>query len=158
MKNLSAVVAYSLNRVMGRNNQLPWHLPDDLKHFKALTVGKTVLMGRKTYESIGKPLPNRRNIIISRDQQLNIPGCEVIHFLQEIDSAEEVMVIGGAEIFKLLLPHIQLLYLTEIQANIEGDVYFPELDPKQWKEVARQHHASDQNHAYAFDFIQLQRI
>ncbi|MDF2939788.1 MAG: hypothetical protein K0R66_430 [Gammaproteobacteria bacterium] len=155
---LSGVIAYSLNRVMGKNNQLPWHLPDDLKHFKALTVGKPVLMGRKTYDSIGRPLPNRRNIILSRDKALSIPGCEVIHSLDELASDQEVAVIGGAEIFKMLLPKIETLYLTEVQANIEGDVYFPELNPTEWKELSREHHPADEKHLYALDFVTLQRI
>ncbi|MDF2530055.1 MAG: dfrA [Gammaproteobacteria bacterium] len=155
---LSAVVAYSLNRVMGKNNQLPWHLPDDLKHFKALTLGKPVLMGRKTYESIGRPLPNRPNIILSRDRSLKIEGCQVIHSVNELHTNQEVMVIGGAEIFAMLLPRIQTLYLTEIQANVDGDVYFPELDPSQWQETSREHHPADERHLYAFDYITLERV
>ncbi|MDO8954110.1 MAG: dihydrofolate reductase [Gammaproteobacteria bacterium] len=155
---LSAVVAYSQNRVMGKNNQLPWHLPDDLKHFKALTVGKPVLMGRKTYESIGKPLPNRRNIILSRDPALQIAGCEVIHSIDELKATdEEIMVIGGAEIFAMLLPQIDTLYLTEIQASIDGDVFFPTLPSQEWQEISRQHHPSDATHQFPFDFIHLKK-
>jgi len=158
MMNLAGIVAYSQNRIMGVNNQLPWHLPDDLKHFKALTTGKTVLMGRKTYDSIGKPLPNRRNIVLSRDKNLQVPGCEVISSLDALfDSQDEIFIIGGAEIFKILLPKIQTLYLTEVQANIQGDVFFPQLNATEWREISREHHPQDDKHAYAFDFIQLTR-
>jgi dihydrofolate reductase len=155
---LSGIIAYSQNRVIGKNNQLPWHLPDDLKHFKAITSGKTVLMGRKTYDSIGRPLPNRRNIILSRDTNLQIMGCEVIHSIEQLaDLHEEIFLIGGAEIFSMLLPQVQTLYLTEVHAHIDGDVYFPDLNPTEWHEISREHHSQDEKHAYAFDFIQLSR-
>lgn len=155
---LSGIIAYSQNRVMGKNNQLPWHLPDDLKHFKALTIGKPIVMGRKTFESLGKPLPNRRNIILSRDKSLQVPGCEVIHSIEELAGTEdEIMVIGGAEVFKLLLPHITTLYLTEVLANVEGDTFLPDFDSKKWRENSREHHPKDEKHAYAFDFVTLKK-
>lgn len=158
---LSFVVAYDQQRVMGKNNQLPWHLPDDLKHFKAKTAGKVILMGRKTYDSIGRPLPNRRNIILTRDLHFKVAGCEVIHQLEALEAlcepGTEVMVIGGAEIFKLLMPYVDHMELTEVAASVEGDIYFPEFDRKQWQETARVHHPIDAHHAYAFDFISLSR-
>jgi dihydrofolate reductase len=156
-RKISLIVALSRNGVIGRQNQLPWHLPDDLRHFKQLTVGKPVIMGRKTYDSIGKPLPNRRNIVISRQSHLAIPGCEVADSLatalQLTATEPEVMIIGGAQIFAESLPLATDLYLTEIAADIEGDVYFPEFDRTKWQEISRIYHSNDAQHAYAFDFV-----
>jgi dihydrofolate reductase len=144
----SAIVAMSENRVIGRDNDLPWHLPEDLKRFKSLTTGKPVIMGRKTFDSIvsrlGKPLPNRTNIVISRSSN-EIPGALVSNSIEAAlgkaraiaakDGQEEIMIIGGAEIFRETLPVTDRIYLTVIHDTIEGDAFFPELGP-QWKEIA----------------------
>jgi len=157
---ISYVVAYAKNRIMGINNQLPWHLPDDLQHFKKLTLEKALLMGRKTYQSIGRPLPKRRNIVLTRDQNLQIPGCEVIHNLDDLvkilPENTEVMIAGGADIFKLMLPYADTLYVTEIKHNLSGDTYFPKLEPQHWLEISREHHPADAKHLYPFDFVTYQ--
>lgn len=127
---LAIIVAAARNGVIGRNNQLPWHLPQDLKYFKAVTLGKPVIMGRKTYESIGRPLPGRTNIVITRDHSWSADGVKVVHGLEEAlavaegSSAAEVMVIGGAEIYKAALPLAQRIYLTQIEASPDGDAFF----------------------------------
>lgn len=127
---LAIIVAAARNGVIGRNNQLPWHLPQDLKYFKAVTLGKPVIMGRKTYESIGRPLPGRTNIVVTRDHSWSAEGVEVVHGFEEAlavaqgSNAAEVMVIGGAEIYKEALPLAQRIYLTQIEASPEGDAYF----------------------------------
>ena len=153
-----AVVAYDQNRTIGNNNQLLWRLPDDLKHFKQLTLGKPLVMGRKTFESIGRSLPNRRNIILTRDPSFRAVGCEVVHSvaaLQKLVASEpEVMIGGGAEIYRLLLPVTTKIYATEIEVALQGDAHFVALDPKQWCEVSRHHHAVDVAHPYAFDFVE----
>ncbi len=129
MTQISIIAAMTNNHVIGKNNALPWHLPADLKHFKNITMGKPIIMGRKTFESIGKPLPGRQNIILTRDKNYHIDGCTIIHSLDELQSctnAAEIFVIGGAEIYKQLLPLTQKLYLTFIDTEIDGDSYFPE--------------------------------
>jgi len=160
---LSAVVAMSDNRVIGRDNQLPWHLPADLQHFKAITTGHPILMGRKTYESIGKPLPNRTNLILTRDQAFIVPGAIVIGSLEaaleECNklAAPELFVIGGAQIYAQLLPRINRIYLTLVHATIQGDTYFPALSSDDWEELSREHHEPDAKNAYAYSFILFQR-
>jgi dihydrofolate reductase len=158
---LSLVVAASENDVIGRDNALPWHLPADLKHFKAITMGKPIVMGRKTYDSIGRPLPGRLNIVISRNRALRIPGVEVVGSFDEAlaraGNAPEVAVIGGAELFRSALPLARRIYFTRVHANVEGETKFPQLDPKQWREVDRSHHPADERHAYAMTFTTLNR-
>src|SRR5262245_46555747 len=132
-QRISAIVAMSENRVIGANNQLPWHLPADLAHFKAITTGHAIVMGRKTFESIGRPLPNRLNIILTRDPHYSANGCRVASSFPEalaIAGADvpEIFIIGGAEIYQQLLPHIDRLYITLIQHAFNGDTYFPELN------------------------------
>ena len=155
----SAVVAYDQHHAIGKNNQLLWRLPDDLKHFKALTLNKPLVMGRKTFESIGKPLPNRRNIVLTRDQTLTIAGCEMVHSIPAlqklVENEPEVMVGGGAEIYQLLMPLTTRIYATEVQGVFEADAFFQQLDKTQWQEVSRERHAIDEKHAYAFDFLTL---
>jgi dihydrofolate reductase len=160
---LSAIVAMAENRVIGNGNKMPWHLPADLKHFKAVTNGHPVLMGRKTFESIGKPLPNRTNMIITRDRQYSAQDCLVINDIaaalsmaQELDQ-NEVFVIGGAEIYKQLLPKVQRLYLTKIHHKFTGDAYFPELSFDDWHEVSHEDHQPDDKNPYAYSFITLER-
>jgi len=158
---LSAIVAMAENRVIGKNNQLPWHLPADLQHFKTLTTGHPIIMGRKTHESIGKPLPHRTNIIITRDPTYRANGCLIATSfeaaLQHATATDEIFVIGGAEIYRHTLPYLQRIYLTIIHHAFEGDSFFPEFNSTEWKETARDYHAADEKNAYAYSFITLER-
>ncbi|HEX7011702.1 MAG TPA: type 3 dihydrofolate reductase [Steroidobacteraceae bacterium] len=159
---LSLLVAVAENDVIGRQNDLPWRLPDDLKRFKALSLGKPVIMGRRTYESIGRPLPGRTNIVVSRRPDLAIEGCIVVGSLDAAiaaaGEAPEILVIGGAEVFREALPRASRIYLTRVHAHVEGDVHFPALSPHEWREVEVQHHPADERHAHAFSFILLERV
>ena len=159
---LSIIVAMSNNRVIGRDNTMPWHLPADLRHFKHITLGKPILMGRKTYESIGRPLPERHNIVITRDNSYTTPGCTVVHSidaaLQTAAGSDEVMVIGGAEFYRQVLPQVDTIYLTQIHAELEGDTFFPVLDDANWREVERENFEADDNNPYAYSFVKLERI
>lgn len=159
---VSAIAALSENRVIGKNNDLPWKLPDDMKFFMETTKGHHVVMGRKNYDSLKgkfKPLPDRTNIVITRQREIDAPGCIVLHNIQEAlltanrNGERECFIIGGAEIYKLAMNHTNRLYLTEIKATIDGDTFFPEFDKKQWKEVSRKSHPADSRHAFAFDFV-----
>jgi dihydrofolate reductase len=158
---LSLVVAMAENRVIGHENRLPWHLPADLQHFKAITLGKPVLMGRKTWESIGRPLPGRTNIVITRDAGYVAEGCVVAHTLEEAvraaGEAAEVMVIGGAQLYRQALPLADTLYLTLVHAEIQGDTRFPAWQPGEWRETARSDHAADDSNPHAYSFITLER-
>lgn len=156
---VSLVVAVARNGVIGCDNDLPWRLPDDLKHFKAITLGKPVVMGRRTYESIGRPLPGRENRVVSRRPGFEAPGCRVFASLEEALAGPEpeVMVIGGGQIYAAALPLAQRLYLTEVDAEVDGDARFPEIDPGAWREVSREMHAADERHAHAFGFRLLER-
>jgi dihydrofolate reductase len=159
---ISIIVAVAENGAIGSNNRLPWHLPDDLKRFKALSLGKPVVMGRRTFDSIGRPLPGRTNIVVSRDAGRAIEGALVVHSLDQALAAAgdvpEIVVIGGAEIFRQVLPRTDTIHLTRVWARVDGDVFFPALDPTQWRETAVEHHAADARHQYAFSFFTLQRI
>ncbi|HEU5145439.1 MAG TPA: dihydrofolate reductase [Chryseosolibacter sp.] len=164
---VSAIAALSRNRVIGKNNDLPWKLPDDMKFFMETTRGHHVVMGRRNYDSLHekyKPLPQRTNIVITRQQNFKAPGCEVMHAVEPaLDLARkngesECFIIGGAEIYQLAMPYTTRLYMTEIDAVIEGDTFFPEFNPSDWKEISRQHHPADQRHAYAFDIVVYDRI
>ena len=150
------------NRVIGKNNDLPWRLPDDMKFFMNTTKGHHVIMGRKNYDSLMdkfKPLPHRTNIVVTRQKNLSAPGCIVVHSVEAaLDTAKknhekEAFIIGGAEIYKIALPMANRIYLTEIQKHVEGDTYFPEFSKNEWKENARTHHPSDERHPFAFDFV-----
>ena len=159
---LTAVVAATENDVIGRDNGMPWHLPADLKHFKAVTLGKPVLMGRKTFESIGKPLPGRRNLVLTHARDFAAPGIEVVHSLEEAISAAgdapELMLIGGAALYRLALPRIQRVYLTRLHMSVPGDVYFPPLPEAAWKEVARsERRPADAHNACDMSFLTLER-
>lgn len=159
---ISIIVAVAENGVIGAGNRLPWHLPDDLKRFKALSLGKPIVMGRRTFDSIGKPLPGRTNIVVSRQAGLAIEGMIVTPSLDAALAAAgavpEVVVIGGAEIFRQVLPRTGVVHLTRVHARIPGDVVFPELDPGTWRETAMEHHAADERHQYAFTFVTLERV
>jgi dihydrofolate reductase len=145
------------NNVIGRDNGLPWRLPEDLKHFKTVTMGKPVLMGRKTYESIGKPLPGRTNLVLTRDTDWEAQGVVVVHSIAEGLQGDEVAGIGGAEIFQLLIPLAARIYLTRIEADIPGDTVFPPLDYSQWVETDSRRFAADERNAYDMTFVTLER-
>jgi len=159
--NISIVVAISENNAIGKNNQLLWHLPADLKHFKDLTSGNTIIMGRKTYDSIGRPLPNRRNIVITRQPGLEIEGIEVVNSLQEAISlcatAKEVFIIGGAEIYKSALALTDIIYLTTVHETYDADVFFPELKVEDWITTHQEYHAADEKNSVAYTFSTLER-
>ena len=153
---ITLIVAVADNGVIGRDNTLPWHLPEDLKRFKRLTLGKPIVMGRKTFESIGKPLPGRHNIVVTRDANYRREGATVVHdadaALQAAGPAPEIMVIGGAELFRALLPRARRLHLTRVHGNIEGDVKWPALDDREWTVVERESHSADERHAWPMTF------
>ena len=158
---ISLIVAMDETGIIGRDNALPWHLPEDLKRFKAATLGKPILMGRKTFESIGKPLPGRANLVLTRSHDWQRPGVLVVHSMEEAleraSAAPELVVIGGEEIFKLALPLAQRIYLTEVHARVPGDTSFPPFDRQAWHEVARSAQPADGRHAYAMTFSTLER-
>ena len=151
---VSLLVAASQNDVIGKNNQLPWHLPNDLKYFKNLTWGMPILMGRKTFDSIGKPLPGRKSIVITRNHDWQHHAVDVVHSIEgAIQKAEgygvkEIFVIGGAEIFKTSLSQANRIYLTRIHQNFDGDVFFPEVSDKDWKLISSRYCAADEKNAY----------
>ncbi|MCC6201848.1 MAG: dihydrofolate reductase [Gammaproteobacteria bacterium] len=162
---VSLIVAIARNRVIGRDGALPWHLPDELKYFRRITLGKPVVMGRRTYESIGKPLGGRHNIVVTRNPEFRAEGCSVATSLDDAIAIArgaatpeiEVMILGGADIFAAALPLATRLYLTEVDADIAGDVFFPDHDATAWRELSRDHHAADERHAHAFDLVVLER-
>lgn len=158
---ISIVVAISENRAIGKDNKLLWYLPNDLKHFKAITSGHTVIMGRKTYESVGKPLPNRRNIIITR-QDIKIEGCEVVNSIKaalELCRTErEVFIVGGAEIYKQSLHLTDRIYLTVVHQQFEGDSFFPEIKKTDWLQASREDHQPDDKNSLPYSFITYERV
>ena len=155
------LAALDRRRAIGRDGAMPWHLPDDLKRFKARTWGLPVLMGRKTAQAIGRALPGRTNLVLSRADAAPYPGQHVVHSLDEALSnagAGELVVIGGGEVYALALARATQLWLTRVDAETPGaDAFFPQLDPRDWRETAREHHARDARHAYAFDFVDYAR-
>lgn len=157
---LALIAALDRNHAIGRGNALPWHLPDDLRRFKALTLGKPLLMGRKTAQSLGRALPGRRNLVLTRSGQAPFAGMEAV---ASIDAAlalagEALCVIGGGEVFALALPLAQRMHLTWIETAVEGaDAFFPRFDAAQWRETARQEHPADAAHAVAFEFVDYER-
>jgi dihydrofolate reductase len=158
---VALVVAMSDNGVIGKQGALPWHLPDDLKYFKVVTFGKPVLMGRRTLDSIGKPLPGRRNLVLSRTDSGSVRGVEYVRSIEQAlalaAGAAELCVIGGAEVFALALPLATRIYLTRVHAVVTGDVYFPLRDFSGWRESESISHAADDRHAYAMSFLTLER-
>lgn len=159
---IALVVALSDNGVIGRAGALPWHLPDDLRHFRAVTFGKPLLMGRRTFESIGRALPGRRNLVLTRAGTLPPAGVEYVRdlrsALERTRGAAELCVIGGAQLYALALPRAVRLYMTRVHAQLEGDVHFPALDWSAWREVTRQEHPADERNIYAMSFVQLERV
>lgn len=163
---ISLIVAIAHDNVIGRSNDLPWYLPADLKHFKAMTTGHTVIMGHKTYDSIAKrlggPLPSRHNVVVTRDQNLVITGATVAHSLElALNENEngEVFVIGGAEVYAHALQHADELYVTEVDADIVGgDTYFPAINPVLWREASRENHVKDERNEFDYAFVTYERI
>jgi len=159
---VSLIVATSANNVIGVRGELPWRLPTDLKRFKQLTTGKPIVMGRLTYESIGRALPDRQNIVISRNREFSATGCDIVDSptaaIAAAGDAEELMVIGGEHIYREFLPWAKRIYLTKVAADIKGDAWFPELSRDDWQESSHESHSADERHAFAFDIIQLERI
>lgn len=156
---ISLLWAMDKNRGIGLNNELPWRLPEDLKYFKRVTMGKPIAMGRKTYDSIGRPLPGRENIVITRRQGLTIEGCTVIHDVKELvkRKEDELFVIGGAEIFKEILPYADRLYITEIYEEFEADTFFPEIDLTDWELIQSNPGIKDEKNPYDYEFFVYQR-
>ncbi|SMM99530.1 Dihydrofolate reductase [uncultured Candidatus Thioglobus sp.] len=158
---LSIIVAMDDNQLIGQNNALPWHLPADLAYFKKTTVGKTVLMGRKTHESIGRPLPNRRNIIVSRNPNFTAKGCEVVSNINDAlklaKDEEEVMIMGGASFYEQMLANINRLYITQIEGEFTGDAHFPEFDRSKFIEISRETHKPDEKNKHRYHFTILDR-
>jgi len=158
---ISIVAAMAKNRVIGKDNQMPWHLSADLKHFKSVTLGKPVIMGRKTYESIGKPLSGRRNIVMTR-QDLTLPGCDVFHSLESaleaVASEPEVMIIGGANLYAQAIPVADRMILTFVDLDVGGDTFFPKWSDIEWREVSNEPHPSDDRNPYTYRFVTLERV
>jgi len=156
----SIVVAFSSNHVIGRNNALPWRLSNDLQHFKLLTLGKTIVMGRKTYDSIGKLLPGRDTVIMTKNPNFRVRGASVISHVDEIallpTRSDEIMIVGGSSIYDLFLEICDTLYVTEVKATLEGDAFFPDIDPAVWLQSHRESHAADQKNEYDYDFVTYQ--
>lgn len=170
---LSLIAAVGKNNELGINNQLLWNLPSDLKHFRDITSGHPVIMGRKTFESIGRPLPNRKNIVITRDESYTAPGIYVAHSLdealqiaateqgskfEEVDEEVEAFVIGGGQLYLEALPRAQRLYLTHVDAALPADTYFPEVSCDEWEEISSESHDADSEHAYNYRFAVYKRI
>jgi dihydrofolate reductase len=159
---VALIAAFAQNRVVGINNTLPWHLPEDLKYFKRTTSGKAIIMGRKTYESIGRPLPNRTNIVVSRNPDFTAEGIVTVTTLEAaikhaesvnlINGIDEVMIIGGAAIYEASLPMADRLYLTHVHAEVKGDAYFPEVDFSDWNEVGREDFSKDNSNPFDYSF------
>lgn len=161
---ISAIAAMSSNRVIAKDNQIPWHLPADLRFFKKTTLGHYVIMGRKNYTSMGKPLPRRTNVVITRNPYFVSSGCIVVHSLAEAlaiayqGQEEEAFIIGGGEIYRLAMDYLDRIYLTTIDLHIDGDVYFPEFNAQEWRVLHEEHHAPDDHNAYAFVIRIYERI
>lgn len=157
---IALIAAMDRNRLIGRGNALPWRLPNDLKFFRRTTLDKTVLMGRRTWESLGRPLPQRRNWVLTRDRAFHAEGATVFHELDsalQADAGGELVVIGGAELYRQTLDLAQRLYLTQVHGDFEGDTWFPEFDLRQWRQVAREDHPADASHVCPYSFCTYER-
>ena len=161
---LSLIVAKAKNNIIGKNNALIWHLPDDLKRFKTLTTGHTIIMGRKTFESLGRVLPNRHHVILCNDMEMNVDNenVEILKDISELkdymENDEENFIIGGATIYRILMPYCQKMYITEIDKEFEGDVSFPEIDKSIWKEISREPGPEDGENDFHYDYVTYERI
>jgi len=158
---ISLIAAVAQNRVIGIHNQMPWHLPADLRHFKALTVGKPIIMGRKTWESLPGLLPDRPHIVVTRRPDYQAKGCQVVH---SIDAAlatagdvPEVMIVGGAALYRAMLPQADRIYLTQVEATVAGDAFFPDYDLAQWRITTQEEHAADEKNPFPYCFLTLER-
>jgi dihydrofolate reductase len=158
---ISLIAAMAKHNVIGYEGQMPWRLPAELAHFKKITLGKTVLMGRRTFQSIGRPLPNRRNLVLTQQTGLRLPGCEIYNdwkaALAAVRPDEELMVMGGATLYEQALPFAQRLYLTFIDCDLPGDTWFPDWNPAEWRETRSFFHAADADNCFAFRCVQLDR-
>jgi dihydrofolate reductase len=158
---VSLIAAIATNGVIGRDNALPWRLPADLQRFRRLTTGHPVVMGRRSYESIGRPLPERINIVVTRRVGYDVPGCVVVHSVDAAfaaaRAASEIFVIGGADVYGQALARADRLYLTMVHADVTGDTFFPAIDWAAWRETARERHGADAKHAHAYSFVTLER-
>ncbi|WP_400162756.1 dihydrofolate reductase [Brevibacillus sp. TJ4] len=154
---ISLLVAYAKNQVMGKDGTMPWHLPADLKHVKEITTGKTIVMGRKTLESIGKPLPNRRNVVLTRNRDFHMPGVEVVHSKDEVLALGDVIIFGGAEIYRQFLDEVERMYITEIDLETEGDTFFPEWDRSAFTLVDKRQGIVDEKNRYPHTFYVYDR-
>jgi dihydrofolate reductase len=158
---LSLIVAMDQKGVIGRDNALPWRLSSDLQHFKAVTMGKPIIMGRKTHDSIGKPLPGRRNLVITRNPVYNAPGCEVCTSLDEAlakcQTESETVIIGGRDIYEAAIKKADRIYLTEVHADVDGDTWFPVFDWSEWKKIEQQDFSADDKNEYPFSILTLER-
>ena len=161
---VSAIVATARNLVIGHQNQIPWYLPADLKYFKKVTTGHHVIMGRKSFESIGRPLPNRTNVVITRDLFFVATGCTVVHSLEEAltladaNGETEAFIIGGGEIYRQSWPYLDRIYLTEVEVEPEGSVYFPKMDETEWRENSSEAYPADEKNEFAYKFRVLERV
>lgn len=159
---ISLIVAAAENNAIGKNNQMLWHLPNDFKYFKKITTDHSIVMGRKTFDSIGKALPNRRNIVISRNQDFKAEDVDVANSLEEVllycRDEREIFIIGGAEIYKQALPLAQMIYLTRVHTSLAGDAFFPSLPSGEWKLVSEEYHEADEKHAFAYSFEVYEKI
>jgi dihydrofolate reductase len=157
MSKLSIIVAMAINRTIGVNNTLPWRCPEDLKHFKMLTMGHHMIMGRKTFDSIGKPLPGRTTVVVTRNTDLEIEGCTIAHSLNDAIAAcagdEEIFVVGGAELYRQAVSVADTLYFTEIQQDVEGDAHFPEFDYSAWREISRDVRSQETPQPLEYHFV-----
>jgi dihydrofolate reductase len=162
MSRVVLIAAVARGGAIGRGNALPWHLPEDLQHFKRTTLGCPVVMGRRTWDSIGRPLPGRRSLVVSRQPGLAIEGVEVFESLdaalQAAATAPETCVIGGAEIYRQALPRAGVVHLTRVHASVQADTFFPALDAAEWEEVAREDCPADDRHAHPYSFLTLRRV
>lgn len=160
-RRVAIIAALARNRAIGLNNAMPWRLPEDLKRFKRLTMGHAVVMGRKTFDSIGSPLPGRDNIVITRSPEWSRPDCRIARSLENalaaVDPDRDAFVIGGAQIYALALPYAQHLHMTEIGRDFEGDAFFPEFDRSQWREVSRERRASGGADGFDYAFVEYER-
>jgi dihydrofolate reductase len=159
--SITLIAAMDLNRTIGIGNKLPWRLPAEMAFFKQKTLGKTVLMGRKTFQSLPKPLKDRRNVVLTRIPEYKPEGCEILHSIEsalELSKSEELVVIGGADIYAQFLPYADIIYLTEVEAHIEGgDAFFPDFSDSEWELVETEHRESDEKNSYSFTFQTFKR-
>ncbi|MCC2928805.1 dihydrofolate reductase DfrA [Bacillus sp. LBG-1-113] len=159
---ISFIFAMDANRLIGKDNDLPWHLPNDLAYFKKVTSGHSIIMGRKTYESIGRPLPNRKNIVVTSAHDAEFPGCTIVSSIEDVlqiaSDTEECFVIGGAQLYTALFPYADRLYMTKIHHQFDGDRYFPEFDESKWKLVSSEQGTKDEKNPYDYEFLVYEKM